>query len=147
LTIQLSWDDLLIQNISVDNAAAWLAQWPDLVAGRCYPLFLSKFGDWFLRRPDGTTELLDVLEGTITTIAKTPAEFDSMLLDVKWQEEKLLSWLVYQLHEDGLIPGNGQCYGLAPHPRLGGPVHRANVMILDIIVWQTICSQILCPRH
>ncbi len=41
-----------------------------------------------------------------------------MVTEVQWQEEHLLSWLVYQLHEDGKIPGIGQCYGFAPHPQL-----------------------------
>ena len=108
---------------------------------------MSKFGDWFLRRPDGTTELLDVLEGTLTTIGNTPAEFDTMVNNVQWQEEYLLSGLVYQLHEDGTVPGDGQCYGFAPHPQFGGPIDCANVMVLDIIVWQTICSQAFYPQQ
>ncbi|MDP6721377.1 MAG: DUF1851 domain-containing protein [Pirellulaceae bacterium] len=145
--IQLTWDDLLIQNITADDAIAWMAEWPEVVAGRFHPVFISKFGDWFLRRPDGATELLDVLEGTHSTIASTTTEFDAMVNDVQWQEEHLLSWLVHQLHEDGKIPADGQCYGFAPHPRLGGPIDRANVMILEIIVWQTICSQAFNPTY
>ena len=147
MTIQLTWDDLLIQNVSPDDAAAWIAEWSALVSGRFFPVFLSKFGDWFLRRPDGTTELLDVLEGTLTTIASTPTEFDAMVNEVQWQEEHLLSWLVYQLHEDGKIPRSGQCYGFAPHPQLGGQIDRRNVMILDTIVCQSICSQTFYPRQ
>lgn len=147
MTIQLTWDDLLIQNVSADDAAAWIAEWPEIVPGPFFPVFLSKFGDWFLRRPDGRTELLDVLEGTLTTIANTPTEFDAMVNEIQWQEEHLLSWLVYQLHEEGKIPGNGQCYGFAPHPQLGGQIDRRNVMILDTIVWQSICSQTFYPRQ
>jgi hypothetical protein len=147
VTQKLTWDDLLIQNISAENARAWIAEWESLVSGRFHPVFMSRFGDWFLRRPDGTTELLDVLEGTLTTIADTPAAFDELVNDPKWQEDHLLSWLVYQLHEDGKAPSDNECYGFVPHPALGGPIDRRNVVVLDIIVWQTICSQIFFPRN
>lgn len=147
MTIQLTWDDLLIQNIAADDAVNWIAEWPALVSGQFHPVFMSKFGDWFLRRPDGTTELLDVLEGTLATIAHTSAEFDASVNNIEWQEEYLRSWLVYELHEDGKIPPDGQCYGFAPHPRVGGQIDRRTVMLLDIVVWQTICSQTLFPRQ
>lgn len=146
MTIKLTWDDLLIQNISEEEASEWMAEWPTLVAGPFYPVFMSRFGDWFVRRPDGTTELLDVLEGALTKVADSPEEFDEMVNDVQWQEERLLSLLVYQLHGDGLIPGGRQCYGFAPHPSLSEQIDREHVMIFDVAVWQAICAQTLFPR-
>jgi hypothetical protein len=147
MSIQLTWDDLLIQDVSADDAERWIAEWAWLVSGRFCPVFMSKFGDWFLRRPDGSTELLDVVEGTLDKISSTPKEFDALVNDREWQKQYLLSWLVHQLHEDGKIPADGQCYGFAPHPQVGGEIDRRNVVVLDTIVWQTICSQILHPRE
>jgi len=147
MAIKLTWDDLLIQNISPEEASQWMAEWPPLVTGPFHPMFMSRFGDWFLRRPDGTTELLDVLEGTLTKIAETPDEFGEMVNDIPWQEERLLSPLVYQLHEEGKIPADRQCYGFAPHPALSGQIDREQAMIFDVIVWQSICSQTLFPKE
>jgi len=147
LTIQLTWDDLLIKDFGADDASLWIAEWPTLVSGRFHPVFMSKFGDWFLRRSDGTTGLLDVLEGTLTTIAKSTAEFDDALNEIEWQEKHLLSWLVYELHQDGKIPAKSQCYGFTPHPGVGGQIDRCTTMLFDIPVWQTICSQTLFPRQ
>lgn len=146
MTVQLTWDDLLIQNITADDVHRWLAEWSWLVSGQVYPVFMSKFGDWFLRRPDGSTDVLDVMEGTLTTVGATPEDFDGLVNDRAWQEEHLLSWLVYELHQDGKIPAAGQCYGFAPHPAVTGRIDRRDVVILDIIVWQSICSQMLHER-
>jgi hypothetical protein len=102
---------------------------------------MSKFGDWFLRRPDGNTDELSVIEGTYSTVASTPQEFTSLVNTQAWQEKHLLSLLVSQLHERGTIPGPGQCYAFAPHPALLGRIDIERVMLMDIGVWQHICAQ------
>lgn len=71
----LIWDDLLIQNISEPDACTWLGYWSGMVKGTVTPVFMSKFGDWFLRRPDGGTDELSVIEGTYLPVAATPEEF------------------------------------------------------------------------
>ena len=103
---------------------------------------MSKFGDWFLRRPDGGTDEFSVIEGTYSQIASTPEEFAALVNTQAWQEQHLLSLLVAQLHERGIIPPSGQCYALAPHPILSGRIDiNRGVMLMDINVWQSICSQ------
>lgn len=145
---RLTWDDLLIQNVAQDDFSRWLAPWSWLVTGRMAPEYLNKFGSWFLRRPDGHIEILDVLTGTIDKVADSYEEFISLTHDQSWQETNLLSKLVYELHQRGSIPGSGKCYALAPHPAIGGPnpakgqrIDPRFVMILDILVWQSLCSQ------
>jgi hypothetical protein len=141
MSIKLTWDDLLIQNISEPNAQEWLANWTAMIQGEVYPVFMSKFGDWFLRRRDGSTEELSVIEGTCSKIASTPEEFDALVNQPAWQEEHLLSWLVFQLHERGMIPGPGQCYAIAPHPIWTGKIDADHVMVMDICIWQSLCAQ------
>ena len=70
-----------------------------------------------------------------------------------WQEVYLLSELVLRLHEAGKVPGPGECYALAPHPTLGGPnpldggeVDPRFVTVMDVSVWQTICSQAIAAK-
>jgi hypothetical protein len=114
------------------------------------PEFLTKFGSWFLRRPEGHVEMLDVLTGTIGKVADTHEEFVRLVNEPVWQEAYLLSELVNELHQHGTVPGPGRCYALAPHPALGGPnpangewVDPRFVMLMDIGLWQTVCAQAL----
>src|ERR1700755_2161883 len=133
---KLPWNDLLIQSISESDARTWLGYWSGMVGGRVAPVFMSKFGDWFLRRPDGGTDELSVIEGTYSSVASTPEEFASLVNSQAWQEHHLLSFQVLQLHERGLIPSSGQCYAFAPHPALSGRIDIAHAMLMDIGVWQ-----------
>lgn len=137
----LTWDDLLIQGISESDARTWLGYWPGMVSGIVAPVFMSKFGDWFLRRLDGGTDELSVIEGTYTSVASTPDEFTSLVNSQAWQEQHLLSFQVAQLHERSIIPQAGQCYAFAPHPALIGRIDIERVMLMDIGVWQHICAQ------
>jgi hypothetical protein len=144
MPFKLTWDDLLIQNISEADAQTWLGNWTTMIEGDVYPVFMSKFGDWFLRRRDGSTDELSVIEGACSTIARTPEEFDGLVNEQAWQEVHLLSIQVFQLHERGIVPGPGQCYGFAPHPMFAGKIEIDQAMVMDIGVWQSICAQHAC---
>src|SRR5258707_1298332 len=109
---------------------------------------MNKFGSWFLRRPDGDVEMLDVFTGTIERVADSYEDFIAQVNERWWQEFYLLSESVLRLHQVGKVPGTGQCYALAPHPALGGPnpmgdqaVDPQFVMVMDISAWQLLCSQ------
>lgn len=147
---RLTWDDLMIQDISPDQFREWIAPWAGVVTGLVSPAFMSKFGCWFLRRPEGHVDMLDVFTGQIERMADSYEAFVREVNEQWWHETHLLTELVYQLHQAGKVPGPGQCYALAPHPVLGGP-NPANgdaidpkfVMIMDVVVWQSICAQVL----
>lgn len=104
---------------------------------------MSKFGDWFLRHPDGSTSELSVIEGTYSRIASTPDEFTALVNSQEWQEEHLLSRVVYQLHKRKIIPAQGQCYGFLPHPRLLGRLDSSQALIMEIGAWQAVCASFL----
>jgi hypothetical protein len=152
--LRLTWDDLLIQHITPEQFRDWISPWAGMVNGRAAPAFLSKFGSWFLRRPKGHVEMLDVLTGQLDRIAESYEEFIRLVNEQSWQESYLFSELVYLLHQADKVPGPGQCYALAPHPALGGP-NPANgdkidpkfVMVTDVIVWQSICAQSVGIGH
>jgi len=137
---KLTWDDLLIQDIAASDALEWLGYWSGMVGGKVAPVFMSKFGDWFLRRPDGGTDELSVIEGTYASVASTPEEFSSLVNTQAWQEKHLLSFQVVRLHERGVIPQRGQCYAFAPHPVFLGRIDIDRVILMDIRVWQHICA-------
>jgi hypothetical protein len=141
MDIQLTWDDLIIQNLTPESSERWLSNWSSFVEGQVGPMYMSKFGDWFLRHPDGSTSELSVLEGTFSRIADTADGFDVLANTKEWQEEHLLSLLVSRLHERGMIPAEGQCYGFAPHPIISGKIDIETVMVMPIGAWQSICAE------
>src|ERR1041385_1777642 len=92
--MKLTWDDLTIQSISPEDAQTWIAPWSHLLTGQFAPVFMSMFGDWFLRRPDGSTDELSVIEGTLQRVAATPEEFVATVNRIEWQEQHLLSFQI-----------------------------------------------------
>lgn len=147
---RLTWTDLLIQDVSPDQFRAWLAPWSGLVTGRVGPLFLNKFGSFFLQRAEGAIEMLDVWSGELSRVAESHTELVRDMNEPWWQEAYLYSELVFQLHEAGKVPGPDQCYALCPHPSVGGPNPAGNeaidprfVMVMDVGVWQALCAQLL----
>lgn len=151
---RLTWDDLLIQNFTPEQASDWLAPWSGVFEGLVSPIFLNKFGCWFLRRMGGGVEMLDVFTGRLEQIADDYETFTREVNEVWWQEIYLFSETVLRLHEAGKVPGEGQCYAPAPHPALGGPnpangdvVDPAYVMVMDVPVWQGISAQSVRPTR
>lgn len=147
---KLTWNDLIVDAFTSDQFAEWFAPWESLVTGRIAPAFMTKFGIWFLRRPEGHVEMLDVFSGSVTRASSNYDDFVREVNQQWWQEIFLLSELVLQLHDAGKIPASGQCYALAPHPAVGGrnpmngdTVDSQFVMLMDVPVWQSICAQSL----
>lgn len=148
--IELDWNDLIVDDLTAEEFRDGLMPWHNLITGRVAPVFMTKFGSWYLRRPDGQVDLLDVLNGTLTVANRSYEDFVREVNQRWWQEIFLHSELVARLHVVGKIPSPGQCYALAPHPALGGPnplngdtVEPSFVTVMDIPVWQSICAQSL----
>jgi hypothetical protein len=57
---KLTWSDLILDNMTPAEATAWLADWQWLGIGRIAPIFVSRFGDWFFHRPDGSIHELNI---------------------------------------------------------------------------------------
>ena len=147
--LKLTWNDLLIQDADPEELAESLEPWSFLIRGEVAPIFLNRFGSWFLRRRDGTIDMLDVLDGSVDQVAADSDEFAALVNDVEWQEDFLVSLAVFKLHEAGLIATGSQCYAI-PHPAIGGPYPTSDeppnprfTTLVDLKVWQSICRQSL----
>lgn len=146
--MKLTWPDLLIEDVSAEEFDRWISEWRGVIRGEAAVAFLNKFGVWFLRRPDGSVDMLNVFTGEVERVAASPDAFGTMVNKQAWQETYLLSELVYALHQEGKVPGRGECYAVAPHPAFGGPnpmagepVATARVMTMSVAVWQSLCAQ------
>lgn len=144
----LNWPDLLIEGRSVAQFEEWLEPWRWLLTGRFSPICLSRFGCWFLSRPDGRVEMLDVFFGQVEPVVASLAEFRTAVDDPAWQAAYLLLEFVYRLHAAGTFATGGSCYAIAPHPAAGGPdpwgsaaLETNAVVLMDAPIWQGLCSQ------
>ena len=142
---KFTWEDLIVDNVTPEEASAWLAPWDWLVSGRVYPVFLSRFGNWFLRRPDGATDLLDVHEGIIERVAPTPEAFDAAVNTLDWQEQFLYSALVMRYRRQGVVARDRDAIAFAPHPALVQSIDACRPMLIHMNAWQAICGQTLRP--
>lgn len=148
--VKLTWADLLVEDVSARDFERWIGEWSGFVSGRAAVAFLNKFGVWFLRRPEGPVDMLDVFSGDLERVADSFSEFQAKVNDPAWQEVYLLSKLVFSLHERGIVPGPGEAYAVAPHPAWGGPNPMAGepvpverIVVMAMSVWQSLCAQSL----
>ena len=140
MPMKLTWDDLLIEDAGMDHAAL-LEDWRWLLTGRFSVVVGTKFGDWFIERPDGRVEMLDTIEGAVRPVASSREEFQILINTPALREEWLLCELVSTLHEKGIVPGPGQCYAFRIPPVLGGEAVSDNVALMDIKVWMSLGGQ------
>jgi hypothetical protein len=150
--MKLTWSDLLVDDITPEEFARWIAPWTGFITGRIAPAFLNKFGVWFLRRPDGPVDMLDVFTGEVERLAETYDAFMADVNDVSWQERYLASRTVFDLCQSGLVPGPKQCYAIAPPAIMGGPnpmvgdrVLAEQVVLMEVGTLQSLCAQLLRP--
>ena len=64
-----------------------------------------------MRRPDGSTDLLDVHDGVIARVAASAEAFDAAVIMHDWQERYLYSALVMRYRRErgrGARPGRGR---------------------------------------
>lgn len=150
MTVQLTWTELLIQDVAQEAMMAELTAWSFLLQGSVAPIFLNRFGSWFLRRRDDSVDLLDVLGGSVTRIAETHASFVQAVNTQEWQEHYLASRTVFDLHLAGVVATGSHCYAVKPHPARGGPdplkghaVQPDRAMVMPFWMWQSFCRQSL----
>jgi len=138
---KLTWSDLLIEPPELDPEI--LAHgWAWLVKGRFRAIAATKFGDWFLERPDGCVQMLDAIEGTLEQVASSHAEFQGLINTREKQEEWLLPELVFTLHEKGIVPARGECYSFKLRLVLGGKAVSDNVEVCALTLWVSISGQL-----
>jgi hypothetical protein len=141
--LRFTWEDIIVDNVTPDEATAWAADWDWFLTGQFYPVFLSRFGNWFLRRPDGSTEFFEINEVTIETIAQTPEEFQACVNKLEWQEQYLYSALVMQYRRQGVVALGRDGIAFVPHPSFVESLDACKVMVMSMNVLQSISGQLM----
>jgi hypothetical protein len=137
----VDWGKLLIRTDGPE-IPEMLGYWDWKTGPGYHPLVMSKFGDWFLADPQGKVHWLELLEGTFNCVANSVEEFEQLMVQTaKLNEWFWLPWC-YKLHDDGLIPQEGQCFGFKVPPKLGAPADLSNVEVANLPAYQFWMSQI-----
>src|SRR4051812_41541756 len=85
--------------------------------------------------------MLEVNEAAIERVAPDFATFRVAVNSQEWQEQYLYSALVLKNRRQGVVAVGRQAIGLAPHPALADSLDQCKAMVLDMVVWQSICGQ------
>ena len=131
----------LLTDVSAIDSAAALADWAWLLKGSFRPLALTRFCDWFIERPDGSVEFLDMLEGTLRRIAPSLAEWHAMLDTIEGRE-LLLAEMVELMYEKGAVLRPGECFGYRVPPIAGGAIDSANVTTYKVEFYASVQGQL-----
>ncbi|MFL6624908.1 MAG: hypothetical protein ACJ8IK_06665 [Burkholderiaceae bacterium] len=136
----LGWDDLFVEAHHLDFEGL-LLEWPGVIKGPIRPIGASVFGDLFFETKSGEVHKLDVLEGGVHSVARSPEEFAALMNSSEWQRLNLLSEGVALLKERGVSREAGQFFAFAPHPAFVGKIVWSSVRPLSAVVWNSICAQ------
>jgi len=124
------------------DASALLSHWSWRVPQHLQPLFLSTFGDWFLRDADDRVHMFDLVAGDLKQIAESHSEFEALLELDEYQREWLMSHLVEQSRQSGVALARGQCYAFRTPPMLGGQLSPSNIVVWDLAAYQSGTSKV-----
>jgi len=119
-----------------------LAHWAWCIPQHYTPLFLSLFGDWFLRDGEGQVYTFDLVAGELKKIADSEIEFTALLETEEYQREWLMSQLAVAVEQRGLRRARGQCYAFQTPPMLGGQLSPDNVVVWDLAAYQSGTSKV-----
>lgn len=142
---RLGWPDYVLEPDGATPVDRWLAPWAALCRGSFRVRFLNRFGCFFLERPNGRFEMLDVFYGQLEPLTGSAADFATMARDPSWREVYLLAGYVRRLHAAGKIAEGEECYALAPPPLFGGPdpwggepIGVESAMVMEVEVLQEL---------
>jgi hypothetical protein len=139
--LKLTWDDLIVENVTPTEAANWLADWEWFLDGQIAPIFLSRFGNWFYHRPDGSVEHFDVLEARVERIADDFPQFQRLVNTREWQEQYLYSALVLKYRREGIVARDRDAIAFTPHPAQVESLDTCKVIVMTMNVLQSIYGQ------
>ena len=137
----VNWNELLIRTTDID-AARLLAEWDWLLGGQYHPVVMTAFGDWFLQDDEGRIHFLDLVAGKLTKVADSGEAFRDAMKTPEKLDEWFIAELVALLVESGVVLGPNQCYGYRVPPVLGGKLEVGNIEPTDLMVHQSLLSQI-----
>lgn len=107
-----------------------LASWAFLLPRRFSLLFANRFGDVFIVQEDGSVHMLNLATGTLDRLADKIEDLADLLEVDVLRQNWLMTNLVDQCIEAGLLLKPGEVYSYKVPPSLGGTMELDNVEIM-----------------
>jgi len=109
-----------------------LASWHWLLPSEFTTWVMNRFGDLFLKTPDGKIHRLALDDGSLTVLAESKDQFCDRLDESGVADDWFLIPLVDELVAAGRALNEGQCYGFIQIPILGGEYAVENVTVRHV---------------
>ncbi|MBZ9852592.1 DUF1851 domain-containing protein [Mesorhizobium sp. CA13] len=106
------------------------------------PAAVSAFGDIFFRAADGSVHHLDMIEGRLSPISASWAEFAAQMEDAGRRDDLVLAGLVIAARKRRMILGAGECYDFKQPPVIGGEMSVGQMEKTFFVVKVHIAGQI-----
>jgi hypothetical protein len=121
--------------------AEMISFWSWLTTENLTPVFMTKFGDWFLANDQSRVLFLDLLEGNLRDLGISTEEIQRDTVFERFESEFSVGWIEVCLSHNLLLAPN-QCYGWKVPPLLGGEFSLSNIQVFGSRVYQSLNAQI-----
>ena len=119
-----------------------LTDWRWLIGSHLKLWHVTKFADVLLMDAAGGIYFLDTLEGAVSKIANSEAEFVSKAESDHNADHWFMAGLVDGAARRGMSPAAEECLSFKFAPQLGGPIDLDNVEVSSLILSLSISGQI-----
>jgi hypothetical protein len=132
---------VLTKTFDAEEYDRGLASWTWLDFKGKVPVFASLFADVFFQDPDGYW-YLSWIDGTLTKIARSRDELQSILDSEEGQDQYLLGSLAMAAERRGLLLGDEDAYVYAPHPAFGGGFGVERIIVMSFALALNLTGQL-----
>lgn len=137
----ITMNDLTISPDAVDLVEL-LSDWEWAFPEALRPVLLTAMGDVFAQGESGAVYFVDVVEGTVQSVADDGSVFQSQLSDPEFVTDHMFPARVIELRDAGKSLASGQVYSHRQPLVLGGSDDVDNVEVTDVGVHVSIHGQI-----
>ena len=134
-------NDLTISPAGVDMDTL-LSEWSWAMPEPLRPVLLTAMGDAFAQGASGAVYFIDMVEGTITSVADDGASFQSLLGDTQFVTDHLFPSRIVQLQNAGKSLKPRHVYSHKQLLVLGGDDDTSNIEVTDVSVHISIHGQV-----
>lgn len=137
----ITMNDLTISPDGIDMNTL-LSDWEWAMPEPLRPVLITAMGDAFAQGESGAVYFIDIVEGTITSVADDGPSFQSLLSNTQFVTDHMFPSRIVQLRDAGKTLKPNNVYSHKQPLVLGGSDDADNVEVADVAVHVSIHGQI-----
>lgn len=139
--MQITMNDLTINPAGIDMEAL-LSEWQWAMPEPVRPVLLTAMGDAFAQGESGAVYFIDMVEGTVHSVANDGPSFQALMSDNQFVTDHMFPARIIQLRNGGKTLSPNQVYSHKQPLVLGGSDDIENIEGTDVSVHISIQGQI-----